>query len=216
MKEGIHPEYKETVIKCACGATYPTRSTKQNIHVEICSACHPFYTGKQKLVDTAGMVEKFQKKMAKKTGEVKRAKGKKAKDDIGIPDFDRFDDTQEIYPGWEIPVLSYFHDLGTTATYTYDYGDSWQHSIQLEGYLFKEKNVKYPICMDGERACPPEDCGGVNGYIRLLKTLSDPEDADYEAMKVWVGKDWDPEKFDKNSIRFDNPYNRWKKAFLKK
>ncbi len=79
MKEGIHPEYKETVIKCACGATYATRSTKQNIHVEICSACHPFYTGKQKLVDTAGMVEKFQKKMAKKTGEVKRAKGKKAK-----------------------------------------------------------------------------------------------------------------------------------------
>ncbi len=79
MKEGIHPEYKDTVIKCACGATYPTRSTKQNIHVEICSACHPFYTGKQKLVDTAGMVEKFQKKMAKKTGEVKRAKGKKAK-----------------------------------------------------------------------------------------------------------------------------------------
>lgn len=79
MKEGIHPEYRETVIKCACGATYPTRSTKQNIHVEICSACHPFFTGKQKLVDTAGMVEKFQKKMAKKTGETKRAKGKKAK-----------------------------------------------------------------------------------------------------------------------------------------
>lgn len=79
MKEGIHPQYKETVIKCICGTTYQTRSTKENIHVDICAACHPFFTGKQKLVDTAGMVEKFQKKMAKKTGETKRAKGKKAK-----------------------------------------------------------------------------------------------------------------------------------------
>jgi len=55
----------------------------------------------------------------------------------------------------------------------------------------------------------------VGGYLELLKTLSDPEDEDHEAMKEWVGTDWTPEKFDKNSIRFDNPYNRWKKAFLK-
>jgi hypothetical protein len=48
------------------------------------------------------------------------------------------------------------------------------------GYLFKEKNVKYPICIDGQRACPSEDCGGVNGYNRLLKTLSDPEDEEHE------------------------------------
>ncbi len=79
MKEGTHPQYKETVIKCVCGATYKTRSTKENIHVDICSACHPFYTGKQKLVDTAGMVEKFQKRLSKKTGEEKKVKGKKAK-----------------------------------------------------------------------------------------------------------------------------------------
>jgi hypothetical protein len=144
-----------------------------------------------------------------------KKKGKKAKDDIGIPDFDGFDDMPEIFPGWEIPILSYFHDLGATATYTYDYGDSWRHSLQLEGYLFKEKNIKYPICIAGERACPPEDCGGTNGYTELLKTLSDPEDEDNEAMKTWVGKDWGPEKFDKNSISFDNPYQRWKKAFLK-
>lgn len=145
-----------------------------------------------------------------------KKKGKKTKDDIGIPDFDGFDDTQEIFPGWEISVLSYFHDLGATATYTYDYGDSWRHSIQLEGYLFKEKDVLYPICIDGERACPPEDCGGVGGYVELLRTLSDPKDKDYKTMKAWVGKDWNSEKFDKNSIRFDNPYNRWKKAFLEK
>ena len=62
MREGIHPEYKETTVKCACGATFVTRSTKENINVEICSNCHPFYTGKQKLVDTGGRIDKFNKK----------------------------------------------------------------------------------------------------------------------------------------------------------
>lgn len=62
MKNGIHPEYKETTIKCACGAEFKTRSTRDNINVEICSNCHPFFTGKQKLVDTGGRVEKFRKR----------------------------------------------------------------------------------------------------------------------------------------------------------
>jgi large subunit ribosomal protein L31 len=62
MKEAIHPEYKTAIIACACGHTVESRSTVGNIHVEICSNCHPFYTGKQKLVDTAGRVEKFRKK----------------------------------------------------------------------------------------------------------------------------------------------------------
>ena len=57
MKQGIHPDYKPTVIKCACGATFETRSTKENINVEICSNGHPFYTGKQKLVDTGGRID---------------------------------------------------------------------------------------------------------------------------------------------------------------
>ncbi len=62
MKKGIHPEYVETTVTCGCGATFKTRSTLKEIHVEICSQCHPFYTGKQKFVDTTGRVEKFQKK----------------------------------------------------------------------------------------------------------------------------------------------------------
>lgn len=62
MKEGIHPEYKETTVKCACGAEYKTRSTKENIRVDICSKCHPFFTGKQKLVDTGGCVDRFKKR----------------------------------------------------------------------------------------------------------------------------------------------------------
>ncbi|MCL2539372.1 MAG: 50S ribosomal protein L31 [Oscillospiraceae bacterium] len=62
MKENIHPEYKEATITCACGEVIPTRSTRENIRVEICSKCHPFYTGKQKLVDTGGRVDRFKRR----------------------------------------------------------------------------------------------------------------------------------------------------------
>lgn len=62
MREGIHPEYNEVTVKCACGETFTTGSTKKSLHVEICSKCHPFFTGKQKLIDTGGRVEKFKKK----------------------------------------------------------------------------------------------------------------------------------------------------------
>ena len=64
MKEGIHPEYKETTIACVCGNVIETRSTKLEIRTEICSQCHPFMTGKQKIMDTAGRVERFKKKYA--------------------------------------------------------------------------------------------------------------------------------------------------------
>ena len=67
MRKGIHPEYKVTTIRCACGAEYRVRSTRPDQRLEICAACHPFFTGKQKLVDTAGRVEKFQRRYAKFT-----------------------------------------------------------------------------------------------------------------------------------------------------
>ena len=66
MKPGIHPKYYETKIRCACGNVIETRSTVKDIHVEICSNCHPFFTGKQKLVDTAGRVERFRRKYGDK------------------------------------------------------------------------------------------------------------------------------------------------------
>lgn len=66
MKEGIHPNYKEAKVVCACGETFVTRSTAPDIRVDICSRCHPFFTGKQKIVDAEGRVEKFKKKYAKK------------------------------------------------------------------------------------------------------------------------------------------------------
>lgn len=65
MKKGIHPEYHEATVHCACGSTFQTGSTVKSINVEICSSCHPFFTGKQKLIDSAGRVERFRKKYAK-------------------------------------------------------------------------------------------------------------------------------------------------------
>lgn len=67
MKEGIHPEYTEATITCACGASFVTRSTAGSYTVDICSDCHPFYTGKQRLMDTAGRIEKFRRKYGTKT-----------------------------------------------------------------------------------------------------------------------------------------------------
>ncbi|MGA2622811.1 MAG: 50S ribosomal protein L31 [Bacteroidota bacterium] len=69
MKDNIHPHYKRAIVTCVCGNTFETRSTSGNLKIEICSKCHPFFTGKQKLVDSAGRVERFQKKYSKKTKE---------------------------------------------------------------------------------------------------------------------------------------------------
>jgi large subunit ribosomal protein L31 len=68
MKPKIHPEYHEVTVTCACGATFPTRSTRKDFRVEICSQCHPFFTGKQKLVDSAGRVERFNTRYRKVRG----------------------------------------------------------------------------------------------------------------------------------------------------
>jgi large subunit ribosomal protein L31 len=64
MKEGIHPKYQETTVKCGCGNTFTTRSTRPELKIDICNECHPFYTGKLKFVDTAGRIDKFKKKFA--------------------------------------------------------------------------------------------------------------------------------------------------------
>jgi large subunit ribosomal protein L31 len=79
MKKGIHPEYKETTIVCACGEVIHTRSTKQNIKIDICSKCHPFFTGKQKLVDSAGRVDRFKKRYEKTQAKKEAKKAEEAR-----------------------------------------------------------------------------------------------------------------------------------------
>ncbi len=81
MKKGIHPEYVEAAVSCSCGNTFTTRSTKSELRVEICSQCHPFYSGKHKLVDSGGRVERFERRYGKARPQRKKSgeeKGKKA------------------------------------------------------------------------------------------------------------------------------------------
>jgi large subunit ribosomal protein L31 len=79
VKEGIHPKYEEVEVRCACGNTFKTRSTNPELHLEICSACHPFFTGRQKLIDTEGRVERFNKKFGLQTSEQRKEAARAAK-----------------------------------------------------------------------------------------------------------------------------------------
>jgi len=84
---------------------------------------------------------------------------------------------------------------GQKFMYEYDMGDGWEHSILVEKQLEAEEGVRYPVCVTGKRACPPEDCGGVWGYEALLESLADAEHPDHEDMVEWAGQ-IDPEAFD--------------------
>jgi large subunit ribosomal protein L31 len=72
VKQGIHPKYHDVEVRCACGSTWKTRSTKPELHLEICSNCHPFFTGRQKLIDTEGRIERFTKKFGAQTAESRK------------------------------------------------------------------------------------------------------------------------------------------------
>lgn len=80
MKPGIHPNYQEVTVHCACGATWKTRSTKPDLHLDICSNCHPFFTGRQKLLDIEGRIDRFTKKFGAQTSESRKVAAKAAKD----------------------------------------------------------------------------------------------------------------------------------------
>lgn len=102
---------------------------------------------------------------------------------IGIPD-----DTARL--------LDHINQEGATFTYEYDFGDSWQHEVVLERILPVEEKAIYPCCLAGERACPPEDCGGVFGYEELLDVLGNRQHPEYEQYREWAGGSFDPEAFD--------------------
>lgn len=92
-----------------------------------------------------------------------------------------------------------------TLTYVYDMGDHWRHRITVERVPKRllQADVSLPICLAGENACPPEDVGGVGGYVEFLEALNDPEDPQHEAMARWVGGVFDPHGFDLNRINRD-------------
>ena len=132
---------------------------------------------------------------------------------IGIPDDEYGYEDMKILPGWKYKIVKWFSMENRKAKYIYDFGDNWEHTVELEEILPRDKNVDYPICVGGKRACPPEDCGSIPGYERLCEIMRDKNDEEYEEMVTWVGKVYDPEHFDVKEVCFDDPDERYKIAF---
>ncbi len=84
---------------------------------------------------------------------------------------------------------------GDTLIYEYDFGDSWEHTLKIEKAFESKTPALHPVCLDGARACPPEDCGGFPGYQHLLRILRNPKHKEYEEMLDWIGQDFDPTAF---------------------
>ena len=127
-----------------------------------------------------------------------------------------FDDEpyeKETLPDYLTPISDYFVYDNEIALYTYDFGDGWRHVVAFEDWVQPEKGVQYPQCLSGERRCPPEDCGGPGGYGLFLEAIQDPEHEEHEEYLTWVGGEFDPEAFDPEQVRFDDPEERWRTAF---
>ena len=142
-----------------------------------------------------------------------RKKDSQALIEIGIPDENLFDDDTAILQCWKVHISEYFQKSGDFCMYEYDFGACWQHEVIFEGFLVRELGQEYPFCIDGERACPPEDCGGVPGYDNLLKIISNPNHEEIIDMISWLGKKFYPEEFDNEKVKFHNPKIRFKRAF---
>jgi hypothetical protein len=124
---------------------------------------------------------------------------------IGIPDPDGgFEDDLDL-PGWEVPIADLLSRPGDEAAYLYDFGDDWRHTVVLLDVGAAESGVKYPRCLDGGRACPPEDCGGAHGYEELLEALADPGHERHVELRAWAPEGFDPEAFDLGAIVFHDP-----------
>lgn len=135
---------------------------------------------------------------------------------IGIPD-EEFDD--QVVAGWTVPIKKYFTTLGNAIGYAYDFGDGWLHEVRLMGMYLADAKADFPLCVAGERACPPEDCGGVYGYQYLLDILKNPQHEEYTQRVDWLKNHaknywpYKPDNFSAKRVKFDDPYKRWCIAF---
>ena len=109
---------------------------------------------------------------------------------------------------WKTPIADHLAKKGDKTLYTYDFGDDWRHDVSVVAIAPRAADTVYPVCLDGHRACPPEDCGGPWGYADLLEALADPKHERHEDMSEWIGGKFDPEAFDKEAVRFGNPHSR--------
>lgn len=99
---------------------------------------------------------------------------------------------------------------GVSFTYTYDFGDNWEHVIEVESIDPVEPGAQYPRCIAGRRASPPEDCGGFPGYLELIEALADPAHPRHVELREWVGGEFDPERFDLDQI--NEAFELWRRV----
>ncbi|KAF8777314.1 uncharacterized protein y4hQ-like [Argiope bruennichi] len=123
--------------------------------------------------------------------------------EIGLPnDFDSFAET---IPEERAKLMDFFTEPKTKALYEYDFGDGWEHDVVLEKILSAVEGIVYPKCVAGKRACPPEDCGGYDGYEEHLEIIRNPRHPEYKNHMEWLKSTAagpDPEEFDPNSVIF--------------
>jgi len=91
-------------------------------------------------------------------------------------------------------------EINSLFIYEYDFGDGWEHQLLVEDILEREPDKQYPICLEGENSCPHEDSGGPHGYMEILETIRDPSHEEYRSTKTWLGKGFNPTKFDLKSV----------------
>ncbi|MDP2156142.1 MAG: plasmid pRiA4b ORF-3 family protein [Nitrospirota bacterium] len=126
---------------------------------------------------------------------------------IGFPDEDF---GRKVSEGWKKKITDFFSLQNPKAEYSYDFGDDWRHAVVLEEILPRQKDIDYPLCVDGARACPPEDCGGSHGYEDFLEIIMDPDHEEHDSMLEWVGGEFHPEHFACSQVIFDDPAERLK------
>ncbi|MEK6734079.1 MAG: plasmid pRiA4b ORF-3 family protein [Pseudomonadota bacterium] len=120
---------------------------------------------------------------------------------IGMLD-DDWDQDEDLLDEKKIKISKYFSIDNPESQYEYDFGDGWEHQVLLEKILPAEDGVKYPKCITGKNACPPEDCGGVWGYRELVEIMQDPKHPEYQERIEWIGEEFDPKEFTVESIEF--------------
>jgi len=130
---------------------------------------------------------------------------------IGIP-LDDLDDVRPTAAGWEVPIAKVLVRGMGPMRYRYDFGDDWEHTLELEGVEAADGG-RYPRCVAGAGACPPEDVGGTRGYADFLQIIRDPDHPEHEETLTWAGGAFDPHAFDPASVKFDDPRKRWRTAF---
>jgi len=127
---------------------------------------------------------------------------------MGIPSANDEEHDIKILASWEEYIAEWFTFKNLTAEYLYDFGDGWNHQITFEAMFPRNQGVKYPVCLAGERACPPEDVGGYPGYENFIEIMKQAKGEEYREMLEWYGRKYKPEQFIPGEVKFTNSEKR--------